>query len=79
MPGALLAHLIAFIMEHFAIYVVVLAAVGALLRWVLKTRTTQYRYPDGPKGIPILGNLLQLPPDFPGQKMQEWGSQYGDM
>ncbi|KEF61521.1 uncharacterized protein A1O9_03088 [Exophiala aquamarina CBS 119918] len=40
---------------------------------------TKYRYPPGPKGIPIFGNLFQLPPRYPGEKLLEWGKQYGDM
>jgi hypothetical protein len=49
-----------------------------ILRALCKPRT-QYRYPPGPKGIPIFGNLFQLPPKYPGEKLLEWGKQYGDM
>ena len=60
----------------------VFAGVGALVVLVfgvlLKPRT-KYRYPPGPKGIPVFGNLFQLPPAYPGAKLIEWGKQYGDL
>lgn len=49
-----------------------------ILRALRKPRT-KYRYPPGPKGIPVFGNLFQLPPKYPGEKLLEWGKQYGDM
>ncbi|EXJ58361.1 hypothetical protein A1O7_05786 [Cladophialophora yegresii CBS 114405] len=64
-------------------HVWVLGAVGALVLLAfgllsLKSRT-KYRYPPGPKGIPVFGNLFQLPPAYPGAKLIEWGKQYGDL
>lgn len=57
-----------------AIGAAVLLAFGVLLRPKAK-----YRYPPGPKGIPVFGNLFQLPPAYPGAKLMEWGKQYGDL
>ncbi|KAK7905289.1 hypothetical protein LTR67_000009 [Exophiala xenobiotica] len=42
-------------------------------------RKSKYRYPPGPKGIPIFGNLFQLPPKYPSAQLMEWGKQYGDI
>lgn len=54
--------------------------VGSLLLLrVLRKPKTKYHYPPGPTGIPIFGNILQLPPKYPGEKLLEWGKQYGDM
>ncbi|KZS94044.1 cytochrome P450 [Sistotremastrum niveocremeum HHB9708] len=36
-------------------------------------------YPPGPKGIPILGNALQVPLKTPWIKFTEWAAVYGDM
>jgi hypothetical protein len=50
-----------------------------LLLRALRKPKTKYHYPPGPKGSPIFGNLFQLPPRYPGEKLLEWGKQYGDM
>ena len=56
----------------------VLAAVSAI-SGVFSKPKTNYRYPPGPKGIPVFGNLFQIPPRYPGAKLVEWGKQYGDL
>jgi cytochrome P450 len=33
--------------------------------------------PPGPKGLPLLGNMLQLPKSRPWVKMEEWTREYG--
>jgi len=33
--------------------------------------------PPGPKGYPIVGNLLDLPPTHVWEKFGAWGRQYG--
>ncbi|EAU81805.2 O-methylsterigmatocystin oxidoreductase [Coprinopsis cinerea okayama7 len=35
--------------------------------------------PPGPKGLPILGNLLQMPSERHWEVYKEWGKQYGDI
>lgn len=60
------------------ILLVTVVASVVLVR-VLRKPRIKYRYPPGPKGIPIFGNLFQLPPRYPGEKLLEWGKQYGDM
>ena len=37
------------------------------------------RLPPGPKGYPIIGNLLDLPPTHIWEKFGEWGKQYGGL
>jgi hypothetical protein len=62
-------------------HVVLLFLSGAviLITMSLRGQKTKYRYPPGPKGIPIFGNLFQIPPAYPGEKLKEWGKQYGDL
>lgn len=33
--------------------------------------------PPGPRGLPILGNALQIPKDFPEHQFAKWGEEYG--
>ena len=43
-----------------------------LARW-----RSRPRLPPGPKGYPIVGNLLDLPPTHAWEKFAAWGKQYG--
>ncbi|KZT31335.1 cytochrome P450 [Sistotremastrum suecicum HHB10207 ss-3] len=36
-------------------------------------------YPPGPKGLPLLGNALDMPAKEPWTKFAEWKKQYGDI
>ncbi|KAI0338581.1 cytochrome P450 [Trametopsis cervina] len=36
-------------------------------------------YPPGPPGLPIVGNVHQLPQEFQERTFSEWGRQYGDI
>ena len=60
-------------------------AVGGLLvlgLWIVQQaqwRRKQYKFPDGPRGLPIIGNLLQLPAHNPGLLATEWANKYGEM
>lgn len=53
-----------------------IAAVPLISTWLRKSK---YKYPPGPKGIPVFGNLFQLPPKYPSAQLMEWGKQFGDL
>ena len=37
------------------------------------------RLVPGPKGLPILGNTLEVPPSRPEKKFLEWAREYGEV
>jgi hypothetical protein len=49
---------------------------GALL-WSFISSQTQKKYHPGPSGLPVIGNLHQLPKETPWATYQEWSKVYG--
>lgn len=39
--------------------------------------TSRPHFPPGPKAVPFLGNLLQIPSEHPEERFAEWGNEYG--
>lgn len=44
----------------------------------LKKRQGGARTLPGPKGVPLIGNLKQLPAQKPWVKLKEWADEYGE-
>ncbi|KAI0057368.1 cytochrome P450 [Artomyces pyxidatus] len=54
----------------------VLFVVAAFLAWKLWNRPGM-SLPPGPKGYPLIGNLLEFPTESPWLRFAEWGKQWG--
>ncbi|KAH9834659.1 cytochrome P450 [Rhodofomes roseus] len=58
----------------------VLACVALWLVYASWARFKGFRrYPPGPRRLPFIGNLLQLPPHYQHLTFMDWGKQYGDV
>ena len=47
------------------------------LRWIRVAFRPTLPLPPGPKGYPIIGNMLDIPHAMPWKKFQEWSKVYG--
>ncbi|KAH0342001.1 hypothetical protein KCU83_g9432, partial [Aureobasidium melanogenum] len=59
------------------LFVALLIGLPGIFHYLYK-RGGKYNYPPGPKGIPVFGNLFQIPPAFAGERLKELGEEYGD-
>ncbi|KDQ64958.1 hypothetical protein JAAARDRAFT_116817 [Jaapia argillacea MUCL 33604] len=57
-------------------------ALALLAAWLLKrlwSRKTQLPLPPGPKGLPLIGNLLDMPSTEEWKTLAQWTHEYGDL
>ncbi|KAK0479595.1 cytochrome P450 [Armillaria novae-zelandiae] len=55
--------------------------VGLIFAWHLfrRTRRSTAPYPPGPRGLPLIGNLLDMPSQKEWLTFAKWGEKYGDI
>ncbi len=58
-----------------------LAIFGALLlhRLLISIRRRRLPLPPGPKGLPLIGNLWDVPAEYPWLTYAQWAATYGDI
>ncbi|KAK7678444.1 hypothetical protein QCA50_018504 [Cerrena zonata] len=49
------------------------------LKWIKRIYKPSLPLPPGPKGYPIIGNMLDVPSVMPWKAFQEWSKTYGDV
>ena len=62
----------------FAFAALTLFVLAALLYKRL-TSKQEAPYPPGPKGLPLIGNVLDIPPEYQWIKFGEWKKLYGEL
>ena len=66
-------------MSYASVFIPLLLA--ALLSLLIKQATKKrgFPLPPGPKGLPFVGNALQMPREREYRTFTEWGKQYGKL
>ena len=52
--------------------------VVGVLGHIFRASARRCKMPPGPPGLPLLGNIFQIPTNMPWFKFTEWGRQYGE-
>lgn len=64
-------------MEGYSSYVIAALIIASTLIWKT-TRLSKLPYPPGPKGIPLLGNVYDIPPRREWVTYAKWSREYGE-
>lgn len=55
------------------------ASLSLFLFWLLHRRFSHRSLPPGPKPLPLVGNLHQVPPKDPWRQFKKWNDEYGPL
>ncbi|ESK84364.1 cytochrome p450 [Moniliophthora roreri MCA 2997] len=55
------------------------ALFAAFIAWKVSRKRISTPLPPGPKPLPIIGNALDMPKDYPWRTFAEWCKQYGNL
>ncbi|KAL5497921.1 hypothetical protein ACEPAH_2852 [Sanghuangporus vaninii] len=61
-----------------AAIIVALICIRSFLSW-RKRRANSYSLPPGPKGLPVIGNVLDMPQENEWESVRQWGMKYGNI
>lgn len=64
-------------MTFFLVLDVLLAVVGVYLVKNIISRPSTAPYPPGPKGLPLVGNALDMPTSQEWKTYAQWGNRWG--
>jgi hypothetical protein len=64
-------------MDRLPFALVTLAAGVAYLAWHYVHKTTQPPRPPGPKGLPVIGNMRDMPTEYEWVAYKKLAKQYG--
>ncbi|GJE86534.1 cytochrome P450 [Phanerochaete sordida] len=61
------------------LHVILTLAVTVLLIQLYRKLQQRSPYPPGPRGLPLIGNVLDMPTSHEWRRFAEWGEKYGDI
>lgn len=65
-------------MDSAAVYLVPVILTGLFAIYVrFNDRRSPVPFPPGPRGLPIIGNALDMPSSYPWETFSEWGKKWG--